>query len=656
MDKYTIDECIGLDTLAERLIVHRKDSDEAYTLSKMELMDMTTTAVAYQEYLPLLKLSTEKVAAYVDIFTSVEHKISATYINLVTEYFSMGNLDKYLGKLRNEKIPLNHQLIDMWSAQILDGLMYLWSQNIIHRNLKPDSIYLRGETHTENCSLIIGDMIPSSVAYDVRMRTRLPRRFIIDEDSCIRCHSALSYTAPEIFESGEYTIQSDIYSYGSVLLDMITCDTLNDEETLQLRICARHDSNTLSQTLQNLRKVHQILPTLIGQMMHPDRQKRLTEVDLRRNDYIIESMHSIDSDQVKYPSERDKKWARDGLAKNENLEYYISYLRQHRNAESRIEHALKLCNQSKLIDLTKLANIFQDEIIPVVEHFISNSIVVEETLELLKKIIHNNVIINSQVVTFVSKLIPIFENDEHLIERIADILVNLATQNAKLLISARINSNLLQVMTKHANNGDISAKCCTLIWLMAKDSISKDLRDNQISLLNILLNILQKHSNNGDLLTKVCFAFSPFIFEKSTIDHLVQFNLVRYFTIGLQKHYDNRNAVKAALAVLSELFKLDERCVMRFLCSRTDDGTLLDSMETLNKIFNRFKNHTDMARGIITLLKSMSPYDDAIDEMISTKIDENLLYEIKRFHSDNEDIARACEDIMKRIRQRSLLS
>jgi len=93
---------------------------------------------------------------------------------------------------------------------------------------------------------------------------------------------------------------------------------------------------------------------------------------------------------------------------------------------------------------------------------------------------------------------------------------------------------------------------------------------------------------------------------------------------------------------------------MRFLCSRSNDGLLIDSMESLNKIFNRFKNSSDIARGIITLLKSMSSYglkeykkfhfylcfffylDDAIDEMISTKIDQSLLYEIKRFHSDND--------------------
>ena len=71
--------------------------------------------------------------------------------------------------------------------------MHLWNQNIVHqlrdyvltifafiyffnRNLKPESIYLRGENSEENCSLVLGDMVPSSVAYDLRMRTRLPRR------------------------------------------------------------------------------------------------------------------------------------------------------------------------------------------------------------------------------------------------------------------------------------------------------------------------------------------------------------------------------------------------------------------------------------------------------------------------------------------------
>jgi serine/threonine protein kinase len=44
---------------------------------------------------------------------------------------------------------------------------------------------------------------------------------------------ALSYTAPEIFESGQYTMQSDIYSLGCILLDMITCDTLTVRDYLE---------------------------------------------------------------------------------------------------------------------------------------------------------------------------------------------------------------------------------------------------------------------------------------------------------------------------------------------------------------------------------------------------------------------------------------
>ena len=57
------------------------------------------------------------------------------------------------------------------------------------------------------------------------------------------------------------------------------------------------------------------------------------------------------------------------------------------------------------------------------------------------------------------------------------------------------------------------------------------------------------------------------------------------------------------------LFDFVDRCVMRFLCSRPlDDDTLIDSMDSLSKIFDRYKNHPDIARGIITLLKSMSSY------------------------------------------------
>ena len=104
----------------------------------------------------------------------------------------MRTFDKHGGK--NERNRISEQLVDLWFGQVLDGLMYLWSQNIVHRcvddvqlrivrivfhssrNLKPESVYLRDATNQQHDTLVIGDMLPASVAYDLRMRTRLPRR------------------------------------------------------------------------------------------------------------------------------------------------------------------------------------------------------------------------------------------------------------------------------------------------------------------------------------------------------------------------------------------------------------------------------------------------------------------------------------------------
>ena len=245
----------------------------------------------------------------------------------------------------------------------------------------------------------------------------------------------------------------------------------------------------------------------------------------------------------------------------------------------------------------------------------------------------------------------------------------------KLLLNARKTADLLQVMNKYEDHAEISGKCCTLLWLLAKNSISEwsaasktmklcssslanDLRGNQVTILRTLVNLLQKHPHDSALFTKVCMAFLPLIFQskplrtipihpsrwaqslESLLDQLAQFNLVRSFTIGLQEHLADRQAIKAgswrspssfasnarsrlALAVLSELFKLDgkriwtkrnnprvhlERCVMRFLCSRSTDGTLLDTMDILNRIFNRYPNDNAVARALVLLLTSMLPY------------------------------------------------
>lgn len=46
------------------------------------------------------------------------------------------------------------------------------------------------------------------------------------------------------------------------------------------------------------------------------------------------------------------------------------------------------------------------------------------------------------------------------------------------MLDARITFDLVQLMSKHETHADISGKCCTLLWLMSKESMSKSLLDD----------------------------------------------------------------------------------------------------------------------------------------------------------------------------------
>ncbi len=63
------------------------------------------------------------------------------------------------------------------------------------------------------------------------------------------------------------------------------------------------------------------------------------------------------------------------LGKNKNLEYYLDYFQQHRNAESRIEYALQLCNQSKSVISSHL-NLNEKKNIFFIAQFIDISIII----------------------------------------------------------------------------------------------------------------------------------------------------------------------------------------------------------------------------------------------------------------------------------------
>jgi len=114
------------------------------------------------------------------------------------EYFENGDLSKYLGGNTLEEKQVNN-----FSIQIKNGLQYLYNQNIVHRDIKPQNI------------LVSSNKILKIIDFGLSKNIHLNNEMM---DTI--CGSPL-YMAPEIIKNKTYTIKSDIWSFGVIIYEMV---------------------------------------------------------------------------------------------------------------------------------------------------------------------------------------------------------------------------------------------------------------------------------------------------------------------------------------------------------------------------------------------------------------------------------------------------
>ena len=113
-----------------------------------------------------------------------------------------GDVESLLEIAEDHKLPLE-QAIDL-AAQICRGLEFAHSKSIVHRDLKPGNIWL-----TADGTAKIGDF-GLAVAID---RSRLTQEGMMV--------GTVSYMPPEQAMGGDVTPQSDLYSLGAMLYEMV---------------------------------------------------------------------------------------------------------------------------------------------------------------------------------------------------------------------------------------------------------------------------------------------------------------------------------------------------------------------------------------------------------------------------------------------------
>ncbi len=194
LSDFEIIKQLGKGSYGTVYVVKSKVDSNIYVMKKMELNHLKESQQreCYREVSILRKVSHPNIIKYYSSFLENES------LCIIMEYAELGDLYSLIKHYKRHQKYFDEILLWRIAYEILTGLEYLHSNNIIHRDIKCLNLFLSKDHHVK-----IGDLGVSTISALGGMH-------------CTRVGTPL-YLSPELIKQIPYDYKTDIWSFGCSL-------------------------------------------------------------------------------------------------------------------------------------------------------------------------------------------------------------------------------------------------------------------------------------------------------------------------------------------------------------------------------------------------------------------------------------------------------
>eukprot|EP01066_Platyproteum_vivax_P015211 Platyproteum_vivax@DN6745_c0_g1_i1.p1 len=204
---YLVEEELGSGGYGVVYLVTRASDNSKFVMKQIPVSDITEADEVTMEAKQLLRLRHKYIVSYEDDFIHTQFGLSEAddmmyYFMVVMEYCPLGDLKI---KVDTDYDNFSENLIREWFEEIVEAVAFLHSQNIIHRDLKSQNVFLCAEG-----TIRLGDF---GLARWYRGKQELLQQTMTQAGT--DC-----YMAPEMLAGKRYGKAADMWSLGCLLLEL----------------------------------------------------------------------------------------------------------------------------------------------------------------------------------------------------------------------------------------------------------------------------------------------------------------------------------------------------------------------------------------------------------------------------------------------------